>query len=543
MLRHTRKLCSVIIASGLFYGCSPENAPKTPTLQELSENQLRIAATDDPFTLDPRLVRDVSTANFMHLLYEGLFRAGPNGQIEPAIAKSYTVSDDGLTYLFDLRESKWANGEPLTAEDFVATWKSILSPEFPAPNAYQLFLIKGAKLAKEGKTPLDSIGIDAKNPTTLVVQLEEPASYFLELLSVHFFFPVHSQMRNQPNSTVAADKLIANGPFKIAHWKQRNELATIKNPNYWNAQAVNINGVTIQILDENSALQLFKAGKLDWAGSPMSTIPQDAVISLKEEGQLNIAPAAGTHWFRFNTQKPPFNNQKMRKAFALALDRQAIVEHITQGNQAPAIGVVPPSFGFDNQHYYRDHDTLSAQKSYMAALIDLKNADEKLPEITLCYASNERSHKIAQAVQQQWKKAFGVDVKLESCESKILFNKLHEGNYQISLASWYADIRDPINFLEIFKSKDNSTNNTFWEDQRFTDLLTRSSKENSAEERKKLLAQAEEILIDGMPVAPIFYGAFNYLKNNQVGGIYFSELGYLDFRDAFFTKDKNENSH
>lgn len=535
MKRHCTLAFTVLTASALFYGCSPENAPKPPPI-ETHANNLRIPSTTDPTSLDPRLVRDLVSINVMHMLYEGLMRTGPDGKPEPALAESVSISPDQLTYIFTLRESKWSDGKPVTAEDFSETWKSMLTPDFPAPYAFQLFPIKGAKDAKEGKQSLDKVGISATSPTTLLVQLEEPVPYFLELLTSHFFLPANAQIRDNTDKDLLThpQRLINNGPFKIVHWKQRNEFVTVKNPEYWDAQSVKMQGVTLQILDENTALQLFKTGDLDLAGSPLSTLPQDAVLSFKQAGTLKISPAAGTHWLRFNTQKAPFDNVKMRKAFNLALNRQAIVEHITQGNQPPARGAIPPSFGFENQKYYKDHDTIAAQKNYLGGLVALKEAGQKLPEISLCYAANDRNHKVAQAIQQQWKKAFGIDVLLESSELQLLYQKLHDGNFQISLGSWYADIRDPINFLEIFKSKSYATNNTYWEDQRFAELLNESAHESSPEKRLELLTKAEEILMDGMPIAPIFHGAFNYLLQDNIEGIKPNELGHLNFKEASF---------
>lgn len=537
MAQRLTSLGVLLWMSALFYGCSPEN-PTPPSQPDLSKNQLRAAVNTEPLTLDPRLARDLATVNVLHMLYEGLTHTGHEGKLELALAESVTISPDKKTYTFSLRESYWSDGQPLTATDFLETWQSILSPKFPAPNAYQLYVIKGGKAAKEGHLALSEVGIAATSPSTLIVTLEQPTPFFLNMLSTHFFYPVNNQLRKQSTSETmsAQEQLVGNGPFKIVHWKHRNEIATVKNPYYWDANAVKLNGVTLQVLDDNTALQMFKTGELDWVGSPSSTLPQDSIIALKQQGILNVAPAAGTHWFRFNTQKLPFSNEKMRKAFNLALDRKGIVEHITQGNQIPAMGIVPPLFGIENQNYFKDHDTASAQKMFMGALIDLKNSQEKLPEISLCYNTNDRNHKIAQAVQQQWNKAFGVNIHLESCESQVYYDKLHSGSYQISLGSWYADIRDPINFLEVFKSKDIPTNNTYWEDIRFTDLLNQSSGDISPEERNKQLAEAEKILIEGMPVAPLYHGVFNFLKNDDLTGVYFSELGYLDFKEASLNK-------
>lgn len=529
-----QRLMSIIISSSLLSSCAQENtnSPAKETLPP-SGKVAYIATNSDPLSLDPRLVRDLGSINMLYTLFEGLTRMGPDQKAELALAKSVDISSDLLTYTITLRDSNWSDGTPLTAADFVETWLSMLDPAFPAPNANMLYVIKGAKTAKEGFSPLDSVGIKALTPNTLNIQLEQPSPYFLELLMGHFFFPVSPGMRKQAvNYSTTPEKLVSNGPFKLAQWKQRNEIIVTKNPRYWDFETVALDNIAFQVLDDNTALQLFKGGKLDWAGSPISTLPQDAIQSLKEAGSLKITPAAGTHWLRFNTQKAPFNNIYMRKAFNSALDRKSIVDHITQGNQLPAMGVIPPWFGLGKQLYYKDNDTLSAQKYYMAALIDLKNAGEKMPEITLCYSGNDRNRKISQTIQQQWNKAFGISIALESCETQVFYDKLKSGNYQISLGSWYADVRDPINFLELFKTKEISTNNTYWENAQFAHLLEMSSLEVKPEERNKLLSQAESILMDELPVAPLYHGSFNYLVSPRMTGVQISESGIMNFKNA-----------
>jgi oligopeptide transport system substrate-binding protein len=535
MINLPMRYISILIASSLLYGCAQENsASPSDNTSSLSEKVARIATDSDPLSLDPRLIRELGSINIMNALFEGLMRMDSNQQPQFGIAKSVEISPDLLTYTFTLRESNWSDGTPLTAADFAETWKSILNPNFPAPNAYMLYAIKGAKEAKEGQIPPDAIGVKATSPTTLVVQLEQPLPYFLKLLSSHLYFPVNTAMRNQSSNhfTSSPEKLVSNGPFSMRHWKQRNEVFITKNPHYWDAESVSLHGIAFQILDENTALQLFKGNKLDWAGSPISVLPQDAILSLKGTGGLKTSPAAGTHWLRFNTQKAPFNNLNMRAAFNSAIDRKALVEHITQGNQLPATGVVPPSFGMGKKQYYKDHDTLGAQKYYMTALIDLRDAAEKLPEISLCYSGNDRNRKIAQAIQQQWNKAFGINVVLEGCESQVFYERLRTGNYQLSLGSWYADVLDPINFLELFKSKDNATNNTYWENEKFAQLLEMSSHESSPEERNQLLSQAEAVLMQELPVAPLFYGSFNYLTSPRLEGVELLETGVMNFHNA-----------
>lgn len=533
-MRKFTSLLSLLAASHLLLcGCS--NDPSKDFLKTENSRHFKIAATEDPLSLDPRLVRDLFSSTIMRTLFEGLMRVNSKGILQPALAQRVEVSDDRKTYTFTLRPAQWSDGSPLTAQDVELTWKSILTPKFPAPNAYQLYVIKGAKAAKEGTIPVDSTGIKSINATTLIVELEQPCPYFLELTSCHFFFPVPATMRAQTAATQNShyDTLVSSGPFSLSNWTPRSEFSVVKNPLYWDVEAVKLEAISFQIIDEHTAVHLFKAGSLDWVGSPLSTLPQDAISQLKQQGELQITPGAGTHWFRFNTERSPLSNQSLRRAFGLSLNRQAIVDHVTKGNQLPAIGIVPPGFGIGNQNYYKDHDEIIAKTLFDKALGELHLSAKDLPKISLSYTANDRNHKIAQAVQQQWNKTFSIDMALESVEGHVLIDKMRSGAYQISLGSWYADFQDPFNFLEIFKSKSTPTNQTFWENTSYTELLDKSSLEPIVATRMQLMNAAEKILIEAMPVAPLFYNAYNYLKKTTVQGVYFSPLGFLDFKEAF----------
>jgi oligopeptide transport system substrate-binding protein len=495
-----------------------------------NSSTLNVAVSDDPISLDPRLVRDLSSSSIMRILYEGLMRSTYDGKIIPGIADSYTVSEDQKTYTFHLRPCQWSDGSALTADDIAETWKTVLAPNFPAPNAYQLYLIKGAKKAKEGQLPSNEIGIKTVGVDTLIVELEQPAPYFIEMISCHFFFPVHKSLRDQKESD--ANMAIGNGPFQLERWKKRDEINFVKNPHYWDEKNTHLKELSLHVLDEHTALQLFKADELNWAGSPLSTLPQDAVAPLKDQKQLQISPGAGTHWFRLNITKTPFNKHKIRRAFAMALNRQDIIEHITQGNQLPALGIVPPSFGLPDDFGYIDHDLEGARALFNEALVDASIEKKDFPVVYLSYAANDRNHKIAQAVQQQWNQAFDIKIGLDSNESHVQMDKLKKGEYDMALGSWYADIEDPINFLEIFKYKDNPSNQTFWQNNAYTELLDQSSLELDLEKRAHLLAEAQKILMEGMPVIPIFHSSYNYLKSPNVHGVYFSPLGFVDFKEA-----------
>jgi oligopeptide transport system substrate-binding protein len=502
-------------------GCKQNDHSK-----DTSEKVLRISMNDDPQTIDPRYARSLNCVTILHMLYEGLMRSDVHGHPAPGIAEKVTLSDNLKTYTFHLRKSHWSNGDVLTSQDFVETWKDILNPAFPAPNAYQFYVIQGAKEAKEGKIPFEQIGIKAPNAHTLVIELENPTPYFLELLTTHFFYPTHRKF--------SITNAITNGPFKLDNWQKHRELTVVKNAAYWDDEEVGLDKIVLYPLDEHTALRMFESGELEWAGSPMGTIPQDAVPTLKHRHQLRILSAAGTHWFRINTAEIPLNSEKMRHAFAYALDRKAIVEHVTQGNQRLATAVVPPFMGLPSNSFFKDNDTPKAWYAFQEALEEMKIPKDELPSISLCYANNDRNHKIAQAVQQQWNKTLGINVQLESCESQVFFDRLSRHQYQIAIGSWFADYRDPINFLDVFKYKSNSTNNTQWESKKYIELLNLSSNEANPAKRLELLEKAEGILMENMPVIPLFFAAFNYVKSENVYGVYFSELGYLDFKYAFY---------
>ncbi len=506
--------------------CKKRQAPIDSEFAVEGGEVVKISAIDDPTSLDPRKVRELLPVSILHWLYDGLMRLNFHGKPQNGIAEDVQISDDGKTYTFKLRPSSWSDGTPLTAGHFVNTWKTILDPSFPAPNAYQLYVIKGAKAAKEGKIPLDEVKLHAPDDHTLIVELEAPTAYFLELVATHFYYPVH------PDST--DERPITNGPFMLKKWKRHNELSFAKNPRYWDSREVRLDGILLYILDEHTALRMFSLGELDWVGSPMGTIPQDAIPTLKHQHHLHIAPAAGTHWFRFNVESAPFKAEKMRRAFALAINRKDIVEHVTQGNQTPAEGIVPPSFGLKSSDYFDDHDVPKAWYAFQEALEEMKMSKDELPPISLCYVGNDRNNKVVQAVQQQWKKGLGIEIQLDNCEMQVFLDRLAQKNYQIALGGWYADIRDPINFLEVFKYKNTSTNNTGWENREYIQLLNRSDAEQDNTKRLALLGEAQGILMAEMPVAPLFYGAFNYVKADSLLGAYFSDLGFVDFKHAFF---------
>jgi oligopeptide transport system substrate-binding protein len=525
-----RSLIPIVCLSFFLGACQSENPYKN------AKSAIRVAFNKEPTTLDPRKGTDLHTANVLQMVYEGLMRLDYHGDVTRGVAEIVDVSPDLKTYTFHLRDTIWSDGTKLTASDFADTWISSLSPSHPSPNANHFYYIKNAKSYQEGVAHKDDVGIKVIDSKTLVVELENPLPYFLKLVSTYFYLPTHIEMRKGINTNI-----VSNGPYKLKDWKHQDELVLEKNNLYWDAKVVSVDHLIFPILDESTALKLYEQGQIDHTGSPTSTLPQDAMASLKKDHALKIQPAAGTYLFRFNTEQNPFNNVKLRKAFNAAINRKEIVDHITQGNQLPAKAMVPPLQNWKEKSYFEDNDVTKAWKLFQEGLNELNIDKDHFPEVTLTYTYSDRNHKIAQAVQQQWNKAFNLDVKLQSQESKVFSENVLKGRYQIALGSWFADFSDPISFLEIFSSKKNSSNRTNWENSEYAQLIHQSNLENSEDKRFDILRKAESILMEQLPIAPLFFASFNYIQTDEIGGVSLSDLGILDFKYAFIDKVENFN--
>lgn len=517
-------------------GCSKKNTPSTSKTR-IATQSIRLNVSQEPQTLDPRKVRTLADVNLIKMFNEGLTRVDKDGQASLALAKDVQISDDGLTYSFHLHNAKWSNDDPVTSNDFAYAWKKSLQPTFNSPNSYLLYVIKNAKEVKSGNLPSSLLGIETPNKETLVVHLKHKTPYFLELLEHPIFFPVNEKVDHlNPNWAENKDTHVANGPFKIQEWKHHNLIEATKNPTYWDAKAVKLGNLTMYMVAEETGFKMFEANEVEWDGSPFSVIPTDAIDNLRETNQLESSPVLATSWIRINIDKPPFHLKKLRRALALAINRQDIVEHITQGNQSPATGIVPKIMGLQENPYFKDGQTEEAAELFEDALLELGMAREQLPEIVLTYAAGDRTHPVCQALQQQWYAAFGIRVRLEPLERKVYFNCVSKQDYSLALGSWFADFNDPVNFLEVFKTKENGTNNTNWENVNYAKYLEASYNCKDPIERLSYLKKSEQLIIDEMPVIPIFYCTLLYVKDANLTNVILTKTGNIDFKWAELNK-------
>ncbi|MBU8714705.1 MULTISPECIES: peptide ABC transporter substrate-binding protein [Brevibacillus] len=511
-------------------GQAQGNAQPAPAEKPKEAQVLRWNLHSEPPTGDPGLAEDTTSAAIVKALFDGLTRIGPSGKPEEAVAEKIEVSPDLKTYTFKLRDSKWSNGDPVTAHDFVYAWKRALDPKTASNYAYQLYYIKNAEKANKGNGSLDEVGVKALDDKTLQVELANPTPFFLELTAFQTYFPVNKKVI-ESSATWAGDAKthVGNGPFKMETWEHKSKMVMVKNENYWDKDSVKLDKIEFSMVeDENTELSMFENGEIDWAGAPLSSLPTDAMPALKDSGKLQVKPVGATYWYKFNTEQPPFNNVKIRKAFAYAINRQILIDNVLQANQQPAMGAVPPTMALNPDGYFKDNDLETAKKLLEEGMKE--QGLSKLPPVTLVYNTSEGHKKIAEAIQDQWRKNLGVEVKLENQEWKVYLETMHEGNYQVGRLGWSGDFNDPINFLELFKEKDGGNNDTRWENPKFKELLNQSATEGDPDKRKAILREAEQIMMDEMPIMPIYFYTHTWVKNDKVKGVFQDGLGAIDWK-------------
>ena len=497
-----------------------------------AKQEISINITTEPQTLDPRKIRALNDGNVVRMLMEGLTRPDQHGATTLAAAKKVDISPDQKTYTFTLKESQWSNGDPVTSYDFAYAWKKSLTPTFISPNANLLYVIKNAREANTGNLPLSLLGIETPDAKTLVITLNHPTPYFLDLLTHPIFFPVNSKVdRHNPHWAEKETTYVGNGPFILSEWKHHNTITALKNAHYWDQKAVLLSKVNLVMVSEDTGFKIFGSNDVDWDGSPFSAIPVDAIQSLMEKNKLHSTPALATSWIRVNVKKSPFESKKLRQALAYAIDRQAIVEHVLQGKQIPATGIVPKAMGLSQEAYFQDGNVELAQKLFDEALEELEMTAEKLPEIVLTYGSGERAHVTVQAIQSQWKEALGIHVRLEPLEKRVYFDRVSKKDYTLALGDWFADFGDPINFLEVF-TKDAGTNNTNWSHPSYGELLETSYQTTDKEERKNILRRSEEILISELPVIPLYHYSLLHVQDDKLKDVVLTTMGNIDFKWA-----------
>ncbi len=505
-----------------------------------SPSTLRISLADDPPSLDPRQLRSLKHVNVGTQIYEGLTRLDEKGIPRHGLAEKIEVSSDRMQYTFYLKPTTWSDGTPLTAHDFAEAWKGALNPSFPCDLFQSFYPIKNAKEAKERQCSIEDVGLTVVNDLTLKVELAYPAPYFLQLTASPLYAPLPRHVMDQNSSWAAPNgaDYVCNGPFRVKSWTSQSQLILEKNPLYWDYESLSLDEIVFYITpDCNTEAQLFEKKETDWMGLPFSyNIVYEFLQEKRAEGKVLSLPITGIFWLKFNTKAPPFHNQKIRKAFTIAINRQEIIEHILYGKQSPALGPLPASVEL-HAPFFKDADVETAQLLFKEACEEEGWTPETFPQVTMLYNMADRGYKIVQYLQQAWSKTFDIPVSLDGLEYVVFRKRLRMGDYQVGPGDWLADFNDPIPFFELFKYTNDpitgfGLNDTQWHDEVFTELVESADRQIDLEKRKEMLIQAERILMEAFPVAPIYHYAFDYIKDPAVQDVVYLPSGAVDFKKA-----------
>jgi oligopeptide transport system substrate-binding protein len=570
------------------------------TPKKTPPNTLRVSFAQDPTTIDPRKSSDFASSTLICLLFEGLTRCTSGSSVELAIAEKVEISKDGKTYRFTLKKTFWTDGRPVTAFDFEQSWKTILTPGFPASCAYLLYPIKNGELYAKGQCLVEEVGIHSIDDLTLLVELENKTPYFLSLTAFPLYLPSPAHLTEQMTlwSEPQDKPLICNGPFIIETMTPGEEIRLKKNDQFWNPNQIHLDQIQINIIaNDLTAIQLFEKGELDLVGGPLTPISIDALPQFKNGAPLHFLPMAASTFCTLNTEVFPFSNKALRKAFALAIQNDpSIAKEIEKMGQIQAIHILPPSltnlsFGLLRQEIQesseqifvfgaegrgcdaplprRKNEKMPEDLEYLTdkskiqvpmlpeikeqkedahlcleeALKELKITPQDLESLILYYKGSPMEKKIAQTLQRTWEEALGIHIHIEQVDAKSLTQRLYAKNYQLSLASWIAQFHDPINLLERYKEEKNPKNYSGWSSVEYKELLNKASSASDGQERARLLATAETLLEEQTLQIPLYHWRSPMLVHPRVQGLSFTSAGGILIEQSFITESESFSPH
>jgi len=446
---------------------------------------------DEPQELDPHLTTGIPEFHIQHALFEGLVAKHPKTlAIEPAVAESWDISPD-----------------PVTARDFVYSWHRALMPALGNLYAYMFNCVRNAEAFFRGEiTDFSQVGVRAPDDHTLIVELNAPTPYFLQLLDHHSFFPIHpatiekfGAIDERGTRWTRPGNFVGNGPFNLKEWKMNRILVVEKSPTYWDAATVRLKEIHFYPIPNSSTEErMFRAGQLHVT----DRVPNEkiAVYRDKDPAALRITPYLGTYFYRFNTTVKPLDDVRVRRALAMSINRRLIVEKITKGGQIPSTTFTPPDTAGYTSYETIPEDIGQARK----LLAEAGYPDGRgIPTLEIIFNTDEAHRKIAIAIQEMWKKALNINVSLSNHDWKVYMDRESKMNYTISRAGWIGDYLDPTTFLDMMIA-DSGNNRTGWANPRYDDLLQQAAHAPDQDRRYDLLRQAEAILIQDMPLMPIY---------------------------------------
>jgi len=509
LLRTTVFASSLMLAGG---------ALVSPALSEVVYNRGSAAELE---TVDPHKTSTVYEAHVMRDLFEGLVMQDAKANLIPGAAESWTVSDDGKTYTFKLRaDAVWSDGSPVTAEDFVYSFRRLENPETGAEYASMLYPIVNAEEVNTGKAKPEDMGVKAVDATTLEVTLKAATPYFLEMLTHQATYPVSkASIEKDGADWIKPGKLVSNGAFTLAEWVPNDHMRMVKNPKFHDAANVKIDVINfIPTEDRSSAMKRYEAGELD----SYDDLPTEQLADLKAKfgDQIRVAPYLGTYYYAIKTDKAPWDNVELRNAVSMAIDRDFLAEKVWANSMFPGYSMVPPGIeGYmPAMASFADKSQIDREEEATKILEKLGYGPDKPLKMEIRYNTSENHKNTAVAIQEQLK-PLGIEVTLLNTDTKTHYGHLEQkGDYDVARAGWIADYQDPETFLGISR-KASGNNYSSYDSPKFEEAMDKAAAAGgNPEERLKLLSEAERVMIDEVGNIPLLYYSFHNIVSPKLVG-------------------------
>jgi oligopeptide transport system substrate-binding protein len=474
----------------------------------------------EPQTLDPHRAEGVPESNILRDLFEGLVSESPDGELAPGAAESWTASEDGLVYTFRLRaDGRWSNGDPVTAADFEFGLRRSIDPATLSRYSSILFPIVNAEAIARGTLPPEELGVTAKDDRTVEIRLRAPTPYLLGLLTHSTTYPVH-----RPSLQAAGERfarpgvLVGNGAYRLAEWVVQSHLRLERNAFYWDNAGTTIDEVWYYPLENQDAeLKRYRAGELDIT----EALPYNQLQWVRENlaDQLVISPYLGSYYYGLNLTRQPFaDNPPLRTALAMAIDRDIITARVAGAGEIPAYGWVPPVTGYEGQRppwaeWTQAEREDEARRRFAAA----GYGPERPLRVEILYNTNENHKRIAVAIASMWKQVLGVQTSLVNQEWKVFLATRANRETQAFRAGWIGDYNDAYSFAQLMHST-NEQNDSGYASARYDALLDQAAAERDGAIRARLLQEAERVLLEDLPIIPIYFYVSKHLVKPWVGG-------------------------
>lgn len=557
---------SVVFVISMLAGCGSNNATKSDGTEADKNNastdggfNIAVNIASEPQTIDPALNSSVDGAMMTLHMFEGLMKwedtkeevKGSDGTATAAKvtygqAESYDKkenSDGTVTYTFKLRDDiKWCDGQPVTAGDFEYAWKRLVDPKTAADYNYMLDCVVNANEIMAGEKDPSELAAKALDDKTFEVTLVNDLSYFDELCAFPAMLPVRKDAieKGKDKWTFDTATYLTNGAYKMKEWTHNSQIVMEKNENYYDYANLGPDTITFKLMDDaNAMLSGYKSGELDY----IQNVPQAEIANLIASGEMKIVDYIGTYYVCFQTQKAPFDNPLVREAFTLAIDRTYIVNKVTQSGQVEAGGFVPAGvydakgtegddFRTVGGDYYKptDADYEANCKKARELMKEAGYPDGKgFPVVEYLYNTDDNHKAVAEALQFMWEKELGVKVTLNNQEWAAFLQTRKDGDYSIARNGWIADYNDPISFLDMWLTG-GGNNDAQYANADYDALIKKAKVTTDAEERMKLLHQAEDKLIgEDHVLSPLYFYTEKYMLKDGIKGMYYCPLGYFFF--------------